>query len=91
MKTAAERAAAIAKQARSARDAQGATAAKPELVGPPERPGPHRQAWFRVYGPDSGTPGVLVMVRPDMSADEVRATFYPDARSILWAGVTGPA
>lgn len=89
MKTAAERAAAIAKQARSARDAQGVTTTKPEFVGPPDRHEPHRQAWFRVYGP-AGTPGVLVMVRPDMSADEVRSTFYPDARSILWAGVTGP-
>jgi len=87
MKTAAERAAAIAKTARSAKEAAGVTA-KPEFVGPPERPEPHRQAWFRVYGPTG--PGQLVMVRPDMSADEVRQAFYPDARSILWAGVTGP-
>ncbi len=75
------RAAAIAKQARSARDARGATVPSPPTPKAP--PPPVRSEWWRVWHDGDG---VDVFVCPPLTRDELRASFYPRATTILTAG-----
>ena len=80
MTTLAERAHANADRARNAQAARGGTRRDEK---PPEPIPPHRAHWWRVWKADGTVADVCV--HPPMARDDVRAAFYPDAKSLLLA------
>lgn len=80
MTTLADRARANADRARTAQEARGAI----RQDAKPSAPIPSLRAhWWRIWKADGAV--VDVCVTPPLTRDDVRSTFYPDAKSLLLA------